>query len=271
MAGQINGTSGYEEAAAQGIHAGINAALQVQKRPVFLLDRSEAYIGVMVDDLVTRGTREPYRIFTSRAEYRLLLREDNADSRLMEKGHELGLIGHDMLKEMRERREQVAAELRRLTTVRLRATQRANRYLMEKKSAAVEGSVPLAQLLKRPELTYADIEAFGGGASHLPASVKRQVEIQCKYEGYLQRQEAEARKFKDLERFHIPERFDYNLVPGLSHEVRQRLREIQPTSLGQAGRIPGVTSAALSILMVYLKRYREGVLRSGCGARTQIP
>jgi tRNA uridine 5-carboxymethylaminomethyl modification enzyme len=269
MAGQINGTSGYEEAAAQGIYAGINAALQVQKRPAFLLDRSEAYIAVMVDDLVTRGTREPYRIFTSRAEYRLLLREDNADIRLMEKGHELGLIGHAVLKEMRERREQVAAELRRLATVRLKPTQTANRYLMEKNSASLEGSVPLAQLLKRPELTYADLEAFGEGASHLPSSVKRQVEVQCKYEGYLQRQEAEARKFKDLERSRIPEGFDYNLVPGLSHEVRQRLREIQPTSLGQAGRIPGVTPAALSILMVYLKRYREGALRSADGAGAQ--
>jgi tRNA uridine 5-carboxymethylaminomethyl modification enzyme len=271
MAGQINGTSGYEEAAAQGIYAGINAALQVQKRPVFLLDRSEAYIGVMVDDLVTRGTREPYRIFTSRAEYRLLLREDNADIRLMEKGHELGLIGHAVLKEMRERREQVAAELRRLATVRLKPTQTANRCLMERNSASLEGSVPLAQLLKRPELTYADLEAFGEAASHLPSSVKRQVEIQCKYEGYLQRQEAEARKFKDLERSRIPEGFEYNLVPGLSHEVRQRLREIQPTSLGQAGRIPGVTPAALSILMVYLKRYRAGVLRPADSAEAQTP
>jgi tRNA uridine 5-carboxymethylaminomethyl modification enzyme len=271
MAGQINGTSGYEEAAAQGIYAGINAALQVQKRPAFLLDRSEAYIGVMVDDLVTQGTREPYRIFTSRAEYRLLLREDNADIRLMEKGHELGLIGHAVLKEMRERREQVAAELRRLATVRLKPTQTANRCLMERNSASLEGSVPLAQLLKRPELTYADLEAFGEAASHLPSSVKRQVEIQCKYEGYLQRQEAEARKFKDLERSRIPEGFEYNLVPGLSHEVRQRLREIQPTSLGQAGRIPGVTPAALSILMVYLKRYRAGVLRPADSAEAQTP
>ncbi len=271
MAGQINGTSGYEEAAAQGVYAGINAALQVQKRPAFLLDRSEAYIGVMVDDLVTRGTREPYRIFTSRAEYRLLLREDNADFRLMEKGHELGLIGHDVLKEMRERREQIAAELRRLTTVRLKPTQTANRCLMERNSASLEASVPLAQLLKRPELTYADLEAFGEAASHLPSSVKRQVEIQCKYEGYLQRQEAEAKKFKDLERLRIPEGFDYNLVPGLSHEARQRLTEIQPTSLGQAGRMPGVTPAALSILMVYLKRFREGVLRPADGAGAQTP
>jgi len=271
MAGQINGTSGYEEAAAQGIYAGINAALQVQKRSPFILDRSEAYIGVMVDDLVTRGTREPYRIFTSRAEYRLLLREDNADFRLMEKGHELGLIGDYVLKEMRERKRQLAAELDRLSRARLRPTEEVNRYLCGRRSAPLGGSVPLVQLLKRPELAYQDLEALGEGASHLPVPVKRQVEIQCKYEGYLQRQEAEARKFKDLERMRIPEGFDYRLVPGLSHEVRQRLTEIRPTSLGQASRMPGVTPAAISILMVYLRRYREGSLRSAGAASPPTP
>jgi tRNA uridine 5-carboxymethylaminomethyl modification enzyme len=215
----------------------------------------------MVDDLVTRGTREPYRIFTSRAEYRLLLREDNADLRLMEKGCELGLIGGDVRKEMRERKRQLAAELDRLNRVRLKPTEEVNRYLCAKKSAPLGGSVPLVQLLKRPELAYPDLEALGEGTSSLPAAVKRQVEIQCKYEGYLQRQEAEARKFRNLERMRIPEGFDYQLVPGLSHEVRQRLMEIRPTSLGQASRIPGITPAAISILMVYLKRHREGNLR----------
>lgn len=271
MAGQINGTSGYEEAAAQGIYGGINAALQVQKRPAFILDRSEAYIGVMVDDLVTRGTREPYRIFTSRAEYRLLLREDNADLRLMERAHDLGLIDRGALKEMRERKRQIAAELERLTQVRLKPSDELNRYLSGKKSASLDASVLLAQLLKRPELSYADIEVLGGGAPDLPATVKRQVEIHCKYEGYLQRQEAEARKCKDLERMRIPEGFDYRLVPGLSHEVRQRLGEIRPASLGQASRIPGITPAAISILMVYLKRYREGDLRPAGAAAASAP
>ncbi|UCG13521.1 MAG: tRNA uridine-5-carboxymethylaminomethyl(34) synthesis enzyme MnmG [Deltaproteobacteria bacterium] len=257
MAGQINGTSGYEEAAAQGLWAGINAALQVQQRPPFVLDRSEAYMGVMVDDLVTRGTREPYRIFTSRAEYRLLLREDNADLRLMEKGHELGLIDSDALKDLKERRGQIAGELQRIRQVRIKPTAKVNEYLAAKKSAALEYAVPLAQLLKRPELSYAEIEHLEGRTKDLPERVARQVEIQCKYEGYLQRQEAEVNKFKNLEKIRIPSGFDYDEIPGLSNEVRQQLSEIQPSSLGQASRIAGVTPAALSILMVYLKRSRE--------------
>jgi tRNA uridine 5-carboxymethylaminomethyl modification enzyme len=257
MAGQINGTSGYEEAAAQGLWAGVNAALQVQKRVPFVLDRSEAYVGVMVDDLVTRGTREPYRIFTSRAEYRLLLREDNADLRLMEKGYELGLVDSDTLKDLKERRRQIAEESQRINRVRIKPTAKVNQLLATRKSAPLETAVPLAQLLKRPELSYADLEELEGHPSNLPERVVRQVEIQCKYEGYLARQEAEVKKFKNLEKMRIPPGFDYQEIPGLSNEVRQKLSEVQPASLGQASRIEGVTPAALSILMVYIKRLRE--------------
>ena len=257
MAGQINGTSGYEEAAAQGLWAGANASLKVQKREPLILDRSEAYMGVMVDDLVTRGTREPYRIFTSRAEYRLLLREDNADLRLMEKGYELGLLESDTLKDLKERRRQIAEELERIQRVRVRPTTRINEFLEEKESASLDTAVPLAQLLKRPELSYGDLEQLEGCSSKLPERVARQVEIQCKYEGYLQRQEGEVKKFKNLEKIQIPSGFDYQEIPGLSNEVREKLSEVQPTSLGQASRISGMTPAALSILMVYLKRMRD--------------
>ncbi|NIQ39614.1 MAG: tRNA uridine-5-carboxymethylaminomethyl(34) synthesis enzyme MnmG [Proteobacteria bacterium] len=257
LAGQVNGTSGYEEAAAQGLWAGINAALKVKKKRPFILDRSEAYVGVMIDDLVTRGTREPYRIFTSRAEYRLLLREDNADLRLLEKGYQLGLHQRDTFNLLREKRRLIADELGRLDRIRVKPTPRLTGLLEGQGSAPVEATTTLSHLLKRPELTYRDLETIEGKASPLPADVKRQVEIQCKYEGYLKRQEAEVRKFKHLERIEIPVNFDYDQVPGLSNEVRQKLAQIQPFSLGQASRISGITPAAVSILMVFLKRHRE--------------
>ena len=257
MAGQINGTSGYEEAAAQGLWAGVNAALQVQNRSPFVLDRSEAYMGVMIDDLVTRGTREPYRVFTSRAEYRLLLREDNADLRLMEKGHELGLIDGDTFKDLKERRRQIAQELERVSTTKIKPSAQVTQFLAEKKSAPLETAVPLAQLLKRPEFSYGDLEKLEGRVSQLPERVIHQVEIQCKYQGYIQRQEREVKKFKNLEKIRIPAGFDYQKIPGLSNEVRQKLWEVQPGSLGQASRISGMTPAALSIIMVHLKRRDE--------------
>ena len=257
LAGQINGSSGYEEAAAQGMWAGLNAALKVQKRPPFLLDRSEAYIAVMIDDLVTKGTNEPYRIFTSRSEYRLLLREDNADLRLLEKGYELGLHDYSVFKELLDRREAVIAELERIRKTFVRPSSQVSEILASRGSNPIDEPVSLEKLLKRPELSYCDLDALCGADPSLSERTKEQVEIECKYEGYLRRQEAEVNRFKQMEEMRIPPGFRCDQVPGLSNEVRQKLVAVQPVSIGQASRIPGITPAAISILLVFLKRFRE--------------
>jgi tRNA uridine 5-carboxymethylaminomethyl modification enzyme len=257
MAGQINGTSGYEEAAAQGMWAGINAACAVQQRPAFVLDRSQAYMAVMVDDLVTRGTREPYRMFTSRAEYRLMLREDNADLRLAEIGHEFGLLDADTLKDNRERKAMIEAEIQRIKKTVIKPRSEVNAYLEARKTPILANGVHLDQLLKRAELDYAAVDRLAPAEPALVRRVTRQVEIEIKYEGYIQRQLQEIEKFRHLERIRLPDQLDYTSIHGLSSELREKLAAVRPTSLGQASRIEGMTPAAISVLMVHLRTWKN--------------
>jgi tRNA uridine 5-carboxymethylaminomethyl modification enzyme len=252
-AGQINGTSGYEEAAGQGLMAGINAALRVQGKEPLVLGRCEAYIGVMIDDLVTLGTKEPYRMFTSRAEYRLLLREDNADLRLREKGHAIGLVSEDLYGNFLLKRELIIAEQMRIATTRLSLNEQELAFLEEQHLTDIQKGTSLEQLLRRPEITYAELAMFDNVSRETRPDVREQVEIQVKYHGYIERQQEQIERARSLENSRLPAELDYFSIKGLTTEVREKLQRYRPDTLGQASRIPGVTPAAISVVSIALK------------------
>ncbi len=254
-AGQINGTSGYEEAGAQGLIAGINASFFVRGEEPLILKRSDAYVGVLIDDLVTKGTTEPYRMFTSRAEHRLYLREDNADLRLREKGYEVGLVKNEDYQIFLDKKTAIEKTLSQISVVRINPTKENNETLCQWQSTPLKKDSSLQELLKRPEIHFKDLFFFDPSLGGLPKSVSDQVEIRVKYEGYLKRQMDEIEKFKKLEEIGLPEEFDFASVIGLSAEVMEKLKKVRPRSLGQASRVSGITPAAISILMVNLKKH----------------
>ncbi len=252
--GQFNGSSGYEEAAAQGLIAGINAARKLQGKEPLVLDRSEAYIGVLIDDLVTKETHEPYRMMTSRAEYRLILRQDNADLRLTKYGYEVGLISEERYHKLEEKRAQIEAEIIRAKEQTIGATEQVQELLTSLNSTTLKSGSTLAELITRPELTYDMLAPIDKNRPALPVDVTEQVEIELKYEGYIRRQMSQVAQFKKMEHKRIPADIDYDAIPSIRIEARQKLKQVRPENVGQASRISGVSPADISVLLVYLGR-----------------
>ena len=261
MAGQINGTSGYEEAACQGLIAGINATRKIDNKEPVILDRSQAYIGVLIDDIVTKGTNEPYRMMTSRAEYRLLLRQDNADLRLTPIGHEIGLISDERYEKFSKKKENIEKEIKRLQKLVVKPEEKVNKLLEKAGTSILTNGTKMSELLKRTELTYEGLKEIDLERPELSRQEKEEVEIQIKYEGYIKLQEAQVEKFKKLETKLLPEDIDYETLKGISLEGRQKLNKFRPRSIGQASRISGVSPADVSVLLVYLQQ-RKGEANS---------
>ena len=253
FAGQINGSSGYEEAAGQGLVAGINAALKIKGQEEFILDRSDAYIGVLIDDLVTEGTNEPYRMMTSRCEYRLTMRQDNADQRLSKKGHDIGLVSDERFQKMLDKRDLIEGEIQRLKTIMLTPKEETNKALEELGSTPLNNGLTLYELIKRPEITYENSVVFDPERADLPSYIRMSVQTEIKYEGYINKQLKDIEKFKKLESKKLSHDIDYAKIPGLKKESAEKLNEIKPDSLGQASRISGVSPADINVLLIRLK------------------
>ncbi len=257
FAGQINGSSGYEEAAAQGLIAGINAVLNIKGKEPFILDRSEAYIGVLIDDLVTKGTNEPYRMMTSRAEYRLTLRQDNADLRLTQKGYDIGLVTEERYKKTIKKKKMIEEELNRLKSFKVTPNKKTNDFLNKVGSTPLKTTSSLYDLIKRPELDYNMLKELDEEREELPREIRLQVETQIKYEGYIKKQMGQIEQFKKLENKKLDENQDYNEIKGLSNEAKSKLNQIKPDSVGQASRISGVSPADINVLLIYLEQKRR--------------